>query len=196
MQAGGGEAEDDVAVPHGLAGDGFAAFDGADGKAGQIVVAVGVHARHLGGLAADEGAAGVAAALGDAGDDGRAGGDLELAAGEIVEEEERLGPLHDQVVHAHRDEIDADAVMLVGGDRELQFRADPVGGRHQDGIAVSGRFRIEEGPEAAEGRRGAAAHGRARQGLDGLDQRIAGVDVDPGGFVGQAVYGVLPDDAL
>jgi len=86
--------------------------------------------------------------------------------------------------------------MLAGGDREFQFRADPVGGSHQDGIAIAGRFRIEEGAEAAEGRRGAAATGRTRQRLDGLDQRIAGVDVDPGGFVGEAVYGVLPDDAL
>ena len=37
-------------------------------EAGQVVVAVAVHARHLGGLAADQGAAGLAAALGDAGD--------------------------------------------------------------------------------------------------------------------------------
>ena len=42
------------------------ALDDADAEAGQVVVAVGVHARHLGGLAADQRAAGLPAALGDA----------------------------------------------------------------------------------------------------------------------------------
>jgi hypothetical protein len=34
---------------------------------------------------------------------------VELAGGEIVEEEQRLGALHDQIVDAHRDQIDPDA---------------------------------------------------------------------------------------
>ena len=86
--------------------------------------------------------------------------------------------------------------MPAGGDGEPQLRADAVGGRYQDGIAIAGRLRIEEGAEAAEGRRGAAAPGGARQRLDGLDQRIAGIDVDAGGFVGEAVYGALRSNAL
>ena len=123
-----------------------AALDGADGEAGEIVVAVGIHAGHLGGLAADQRAAGLAAALGDAGDD-RASPrrDLELAGGEIVEEEQRLGALHDEVVDAHGDEVDADRVVLAGVDRELELGADAVGGRDQDRIAVAGRLRGRRG---------------------------------------------------
>ena len=49
----------------------LAALDGADREAGEVVVAAVVHARHLGRLAADQRAAGLAAALGDAGDDAR-----------------------------------------------------------------------------------------------------------------------------
>ena len=45
--------------------------------------------------------------------------DVELAAGEVVEEEERLGALHEDVVDAHRHEIDADRVVAV----ELRRRA-------------------------------------------------------------------------
>ena len=90
------------------AGQERAALGGADGKAGEVVVLAVIHARHLGGLAADQRAAGDAAALGDALDDGGAGRDVELAGGEIVEEEQRLGALHDDVVDAHGDEVDAD----------------------------------------------------------------------------------------
>lgn len=45
-----------------------------------------VHARHFCGLAADERAAGLFAALGDALDDLRRDGDVELAAAVVVEE--------------------------------------------------------------------------------------------------------------
>ena len=44
----------------------FVAVDDADDGAGEVVLAVGVEAGHLGGLAADEGAAVGAAGLGDA----------------------------------------------------------------------------------------------------------------------------------
>jgi hypothetical protein len=86
--------------------------------------------------------------------------------------------------------------VLARGDRQLQLRADAVGRGDEDGVAIAGGLRIEEGAEAAEGRRRAAARGGARQRLDRLDQGVAGIDVDPGGFVGEAVYGVLPGDAL
>ena len=51
------------------------------------------------------------AALGDAGDDRSRDAGVELAGREIVEEEQRLGALDDEVVDAHRDEVDADAVV-------------------------------------------------------------------------------------
>ena len=138
MHAGGGEAEDDVAGrARRVAGDQRAALDRADREAGEIVVALGVHAGHLRGLAADQRAAGFAAAVGDAGDDWRAGRDVELAGREVVEEEERLGALHDQVVDAHRDEVDADRVVLAGVDRDLELGADAVGGGDQDRVAIA-----------------------------------------------------------
>ena len=69
VQAGGGEADQHVAGGDIGRGSSVAALDGADGEPGQIVVARGIHARHLGRLAADEGASRLPAALGDAGDD-------------------------------------------------------------------------------------------------------------------------------
>ena len=115
------------------------ALGGADGEAGQIVVAVGIHAGHFRRLAADQRAAGAPAALGDAGDDAPPGVDVELAAGVVVEEEQRLGALDHDVVDAHRHQVDADRVGNAGLDRDLELGADAVGARHQDRIAGSPR---------------------------------------------------------
>ena len=56
--------------------------------------------------------------FGDAGDDRRALVGVELSRREIVEEEQRLGALHDEVVDAHGDEVDADRVV----DARLRWR--------------------------------------------------------------------------
>ena len=59
---------------------------------------------------------------------------IELAGREIVEKEQRLGALHDDVVDAHRDEIDADRVENAALDRDLDLGADAVvgGDQHRD----------------------------------------------------------------
>ena len=137
------------------AGQRLVALHRADGEAGEVVVALGIHARHLGRLAADQRAAGLPAALGDAGDDLARGVDVELAGGEIVEEEQRLGALHHQVVDAHGDEVDADAVVLAGLDGDLQLGADAVGGGDQQRVVVAGGLQVEQGAEAAQTRIGA-----------------------------------------
>ena len=61
--AAGGEAEHHVARADGGAVDDLRLLDRADGEAGEVVFAVRVHAGHLGGLAADQRAAGQFAAL-------------------------------------------------------------------------------------------------------------------------------------
>jgi len=177
------EAENDVARRDSGAGQHRVALDGADGEAGEVVIPGRVHARHLRRLAADQGAADGAAGLGDAGDDRPSGLDLELTGGEVVEEEQRLGALHDEVVDAHGNEVDADRLVPPGGDGDLQLGADTVGGRDQDGIAKPRRLEIEERAEAAEPGIGAAPRRRPGERLDRLDQRVAGIDVDASGAI-------------
>ena len=185
MDAGGGDTEDNVAGHDVRSRQQLLALDRADREAGQIIVLGRVHARHFRALAADQRAAGLAAALGDARHDlGRARG-VELAGGEIVEEEQRLRALHHQIVHAHRHQIDADGVVPVGADRELEFGADAVGGGHQQGIAEIRALEIEHAAEAADFAVGARPRGRARERLDQIDQPIAGIDIDPGVAVAQ-----------
>ena len=90
----------------------------------------------------------------------------ELPGGEIVEEEQRLGALDDDVVDAHRDEIDADRVVDAGLDGDLHLGADAVIGRDQDRILKAGRLEIEQAAEAADLRIGARPARGAHQRLD------------------------------
>ena len=76
--------------------------------------------------------------------------DVELAGGEIVEEEQRLGALREQVVDAHGDEVDADGVVPAGLDGDLELGADAVGGGDEDRVREAGRLEIEQRAEAAE----------------------------------------------
>ena len=69
------------------------AADGADGEAGEVVVAGAVHAGHLRRLAAEQRAVTLGASLRDPADDRRRLGDVELARCEVVEEEEWLDAL-------------------------------------------------------------------------------------------------------
>src|SRR3546814_12462088 len=117
------------------AGEHPVALHRAHREARQVGVAGGVEAGHLGGLAADEGAAGLAAALGDAADDGGPRGNLEAAHGIVVEEEQRLGALSPQVVHAHRHAVTSDGAVAPGGAGHLQPGAPAVVADHHRRMA-------------------------------------------------------------
>ena len=169
------------------AGQHFVALDRADAKAGEVIIARGVHAGHFGGFAADQRAAGLAAALGDRRDDRGGDGVVELSGRVIIEEEQRLGALDDEVVGAHRDEIDADAVVTAGVDRQLELGPDAVIGGDQQGIGVARRLEVEEAAESAELGVGAGPCGRAGERADRLHQRISGVDRHAGIGISQGL---------
>jgi hypothetical protein len=82
--------------------------------------------------------------------------------------------------------------MASGGDGDLQLGADAVVGGDQQGVAEACGLEVEKATEAAESGVGAAAGGRAGQGLDGLDQGVAGIDVDTRVLVGQLVAAGFP----
>src|SRR5690606_26596539 len=96
----------------------------------------GVHARHLGGFAADQRAAGQFATARDTADDGGRRVDGQLAAGEVVQEEQRLGALHQDVVDAHGHQVDADGVVAVPVEGQLELGSHAVGARDEDRLPV------------------------------------------------------------
>ncbi len=106
---------------------------------------------------------------------------IELAGGEIVEEEQRLGALHDEIVDAHRHEVDADAVMDAGVDGDLELGADAIiGGDQQRDPSKPAAFRSNTPPKppisaSAPGRRVALTSG-----LISDTSRLPVIDVDAG----------------
>jgi hypothetical protein len=103
---------------------------------------------------------------------------IELAGGEIVEEEQRLGALHDKVVDAHGDQVDADRVVPAGVDGDFQLGADAVIGRDQNRVGEAGGLEVEQPAETADLAIGARPARGPHQRLDLLDHQVAGVDVD------------------
>ena len=70
--------------------------------------------------------------------------------------------------------------MPAGIYRQPELGADAIGGADENGIVISGRAQIEKAAETAESAKRPAACGRRGERLYGVDQRIAGFNVDTG----------------
>ena len=143
VHAGGGHGDERVALAHGGAREDALLVHEADGEAREVILVLGIEARHLGGLAADEGGSGLDAALGHARDDVGYALRHVLAAGDVVEEEERSGAGADDVVDAHGDAVYAHGVVLVHEEGYLELGAHAVRARDEHG----GLHAREVGPE-------------------------------------------------
>src|SRR3546814_2169620 len=94
----------------------------------------------------------------------------------IIKEKQRLGALHDQVVRTHRDQVDADPVVLARFDREFQLGADAVVRRNEQGVVEPRRLQVEETAKTAQVGVGTGTARRTGERSDGTDQRVAGLD--------------------
>lgn len=145
-----------------------------------------VHARHLGRLSTDQRTPSTQTPLGDTLDDVGGDGHIQLAARKVVEEVERLGTLDDQVVDAHRDEIDTDGIVLAAIQRDPELGSDTIRSGDQDGIPEAGALQVERAAESADLAVRSGATGRLDDGFDGVDEGVAVVDRDTGRGVGKA----------
>ncbi len=139
-------------------------FGHADERAGDVERARRVHAGHLRRLAAEQRAPGGLARLGHPGDDLGDEVGVELAGGDVVEEEQRPRRLHEHVVDAVVDDVHADAANPAEPGGQLDLGADAVGRGDEHGIVHRrDRLRREHAAEAAD-----AAHDLGAVGpLDG-----------------------------
>ena len=182
------DAEDDVARADVVSRQHGVALDGADREARQIVVVAVIDAGHFRGLAADQRAAGLLAAFGDARDDCGAHLRVELPRREVVQKKQRLGALHHEIVHRHRHEVDADCVVNAGVDRDLDLGSDAVVRGDQHRILEARALEIEQSAEAADLGVGARPRSRLHQRLDQVHHAVARVDIDAGLRIGQALF--------
>ena len=184
VQADRGQADQDVALAHGLAVDEILRVDDAEDEAGDVVVVVAVEARHLRGLAADQRAAVLLARAGHAADHVGHHRRAELAGGVVVEEEQRTRALHEDVVDAVRDEVVADRVVDLHRLRHAQLRPDAVGGGDEDRRLDAFERAAEEASERADVGEDAGRVGVAGDAPDFAQRLVLRVDVDAGVFVG------------
>ncbi len=102
---------------------------------------------------------------------------VERLADVVVEKEQRLGTLDQDVVDAHRDQVDADRVVLVHRECELELGADAVGPGDQHRFAVALR-QLDQRTKTADAGQDLGTQRALGKWLDRLDQPVAGIDVD------------------
>ena len=184
MWSGGSEPDDCIARLSAPAIDDGVLLDDPDAEAGEVVVVAVIDARHFRSLAAHQCGAGQGTTLDDSADDGLGHLDTQLAGRVVVQKKQWFRALHDDVVGAHCDQIDPDRVMTAGIDGEAQLRANPVGARDQHWMPVALR-QLHQRAEAPDARQHLRALRPAHEGLDSLDELVAGVDVDATVAIGQ-----------
>ena len=162
-------------------------LDHAHDEPGQVVFAGGVEVRHLRRLAAEQRARVLLAGPRDAPNHGGDHVPLQVARGEIVQEEERPGPLHQDVVHAMVDEAAAHRVVPLRGERHLQLGAHAVGARYEDRVRHPGGNGVEaaERPESGQG---VSVAGSLQKGGQGTLGAVGRVQIDAGVLVCQRVF--------
>ena len=176
VQPAGGEPHQHVAVPHAFRPEQTGLVHRADAEPRQIELVVGHDAGVLGRLAAQQRAAGAPASLGHAFHDRGHALRRDLADRQVVQEEQRLGAGAHDVVRAHRDQVDADRVQPPGQPRDLELRADAVGGGGEHASPTDAEQPRE--PADLVGHLGSPrARGQIGDQRDGLG---GGLGVDPG----------------
>ena len=146
-------------------------------------------------LASDERGTGKRASPSDTRHDAFGDAYVEPAGGEIVKEEQRFRAEGDDIVHAHRNQVDSDGVVSILRNCKHDLRAYPVGAGHQHGVTEAAEGRIEQRAETPWPRDDAGARGVVRNGADALDQVVAPGDIDAGvavteGVAKRSVHGV------
>ena len=92
---------------------------------------------------------------------------------------------HEDVVHAHRHEVDADRVVAAQREGELELGADAVGAARPAPARGSASGSANSAPKPPMPPSTSGRIVRLRERLDALDERVARVDVDAGVAVGE-----------
>src|SRR5439155_2360451 len=122
------QADHDVALANAIGSEDVRLVDDPDTEPGEIEPVVGHDPGVLSRLTPQEGTPGEATSFDDPLDDGGNVFGDDATDGEVVQEEQRLRSRAHDVVGAHRHEVDPHGVEPTGDPRDLELRADTVGG--------------------------------------------------------------------
>ena len=177
VHTGGGQGEDHVTGCHGLVAQDLFLVHNAHGETGQIVLVLRHHARVLGSFAAHQCTVGLHAALGHALDDV---GDLfrhVAAAGDVIQEHQRLCTGADDIVDAHGHAVDTDGIVLIHDHGNLQLGAHTVGAGDQHRVLVTGAVQLKQAAKAAQTADAVLVHGTGDILLHQLHRAVTGGNV-------------------
>src|SRR5699024_2976533 len=125
-------------------------LDDTDAKAGQIEIALSIHAGHFRCFTTDQCGTRLATAGDNAVDDCRRDRRIQLRCGIVVEEKQRLSAGDQDIVDAHGDQIDTDAVETAAVDGQAQFGADAIGTGNEYGASIALDWQLEQAAEPAQ----------------------------------------------
>ena len=106
-----------------------------------------------------------------------------LADCNIVEEEQRLCTAAGDIVDTHGNAVDANGVVLVHQERQLELGAHAVRAGNQNGVCHALELGAEQAAEAAERTHNALGKGAFFHRLHQLDRFIACGNVNAGSLV-------------
>ena len=188
------QADDDIAGADFGAVEEFGAVHDADDGASDIVFAFLIHAGHLGGFTADEGAASLLAGFGEAFEDLLENDGIEFFTADVVEEEKRARADDGDVVDAVIHEVLPDGVVAVRGKSDFELGADAVHAGDEHGVFHSSEVGAEKPAEAADFAQNLGSMGGADEGVDSFFNLVAEVHIDSGGGVG--FFGLFQNNRL
>ena len=183
MHTGGRQGDDHITGCHGLIAQDLFLIHDTHGETGQIVLLLRHHARVLGSLAAHQRAVGLHAALSHTLDDlcdllGNV-----AAAGDVIQEHQRLCTGADDIVHAHSHAVDADGIVLAHDHGNFQFGAHAVGAGDQHRVLVAGAVQLKQATKAAQTANAVLVHGAGHILLHQFNRAITGGDIHTGGCI-------------
>src|SRR3954467_15707963 len=136
MSAAACQAEDRVARGNILATDDFCFLHSSDSESRKIIFSMRIHAWHFGGFASNESTTCLLATGSNALDDLRGSCNIEFPACEVIQKEQRFGTLHQNIVYAHGNQIDANRIVPVQLECQFELGTHAVRAGHQYRLAI------------------------------------------------------------
>ncbi len=182
-----GKSHQHIAHLHVLAGKNLFALHRAHDESCEVIFAVGIKARHLGGLAANQRAAVVFAGLGQSADHLLGDLQLQLAHRQVVHKKERRGALHRNVVDAVVHQVAAHGVVHAHFKGKFQLGAHAIDAADQHRVGKLSFVHLKKPAKAADLAEDTLVEGTVRQVLDALLCAIRLFNVHACIGVGQAL---------
>ena len=105
---------------------------------------------------------------------------FQFAGPEVIEEKQGLGTEHGDIVHAVIDQILANGVVAVHGERDLEFGPHPVGAGNQHRLLILAGIEGEQAAKAAHFAEDLLAVGRRQQLRQRRFHAVTQINIHPG----------------